>query len=111
MSCSSLLNRMRERGINPREKHTYDFYLLLPAENVSDIILEFAEGLGCSVTLMSGVKKGTWFCIVSKTFPSGIFRDWRDYVFLVAAAGEILQHLARKEGGYLHGLEIDMPKP
>jgi hypothetical protein len=105
---------MRERGLEPRLRHTFDFYLYLPTKKAAHVMAGMAHRFGFSVEVLPGAKRGTWFCIATKTIPQPghlLPGYWRDILFGSACAVELLDHFARKLGGYFHGWEGDIQRP
>jgi len=104
---------MRERGLDPTERHTFDFYLCLPTKRAASAVAEFARTLRYAVEVMPGAKRGTWFCIATKTAPSpgGLRAWWRGRLEGIACAGELFDFVARKRGGCLRGWEVDVHQP
>jgi len=109
-----MLLKMRERGLDPRQRHTFDFYLYLPTKKATQVLAEIASRLRFTVEVLPGAKRGTWFCIATKTSPpSGHLLPgyWRDHLVSTACGGDLFDHFARKLGGYLSGWEVDIHRP
>jgi hypothetical protein len=114
MSYREMLLKMRERGLDPRQRHTFDLYVCLPTKKASHAVNKLGCRFRFTVEVIPGAKRGTWFCIARKTSPPPrrlLPGYWREHLSGIAAAGELFDIFARKEGGYLHGWEVDIQKP
>jgi hypothetical protein len=114
MSFKEMVLRLQESGLDPRQRHTFDLYVYLPTKKATDTLKKIGCGLGFTVEVIPGAKRRAWFCIATKTSPPPghlLPGFWRDYIAVIAAAGELFDHLARKQGGCLHGWEVDIHKP
>jgi hypothetical protein len=108
-----ILSKMRERGLDPTERHTFDFYVCLPSKRAANAVAERARRFNFAVEVMPGVKPRTWFCIATKTSPTpeGLRAWWRDRLAVIACVGEFFDFVARERGGCLRGWEIDVHQP
>ena len=101
MSYKEMLLRMRERGLDLRLPHTFDLYVCLPPKKATHTVTKFACRLGFTVEVIAGAKRGTWFCIATKTLAPpwhSLLGYWRDRLVIIACAGKLFNHFAREQG-------------
>src|SRR5690242_4758610 len=120
MSYREMLLKMQGKDLDPRLRHTFDLYMCLPTKRATHKVTKYARRFGFTVEIIPGARHGTWFCIATKISPSPggpwlwdwkTWRDWRDRLSLIALCCDAFDYLAREQGGYFHGWEVDIPRP